>query len=320
MLRFNKEIAERRESIKQVITEREKTGAAITPDVFLVVSRSLVAAADARFDELRRLEVLARDARSRLDKTTDSTARAAIVNEAQANMTSIQEASIARMADEYERGAVLVFFFAEQLKGIESSGFDIANFFPDMIASFDPVKEIRRPAEFAEVRQRVLAERQARMAKASEIDMPTYSAAEAAKAATLVKKLSDVEELLRLKDYTNAEARLKELFSDFPREPRVFFALAQTANLAAQDATDEDVQAERLRRALANYRLALEASTPETDRALISRAHEAMGRIYAFMENPGEASKEFEAAIRIGNVRGGAYNEALAGKKRLEQP
>ena len=45
-----------------------------------------------------------------------------------------------------------------------------------------------------------------------------------------------------------------------------------------------------------------------------------MGRIYFFLENPAEAAKEFEAAIGIGDVPGGAYNEALEGKKKLGQP
>src|SRR6266550_7075398 len=54
MLRFNREIAARRDQIKQIMTEREKAGATVTPDVFLAVSRSLVAAADARFDETKR--------------------------------------------------------------------------------------------------------------------------------------------------------------------------------------------------------------------------------------------------------------------------
>lgn len=105
------------------------------------------------------------------------------------------------------------------------------------------------------------------------------------------------------------------MLRDYSREPRIFFALAQTASFAAADATDEEVQASRLNRALGNYRLALEAASPETDRALVSRAHEAMGRIHAFLENTTEASKEFEEAIRIGDVAGGAYKEAMEGKK-----
>jgi hypothetical protein len=321
MIRFNREIAERREPIKQILAEREKAGGTVSPDVFLTVSRSLVAAADARYDEVRKLENLSRGTRSRLLGAKDDATRTQISKEAQAEMNSIQDATIARLADDYERGAVLDFFFADQLKGIESSGFDIANFFPDMIASFDPARETRRPAEYAEARKRANDARQARLAaKDTTADTSKYSEAEAAKAAGLVKRLSEIEEILKLKDYTTAESRLNELFKEYPREPRIFFALAQTSNLAAQDATDEDVQSERLKRAVANYRLAVHASSPDTDRALISRAHEAMGRIYAFLENNEEAAKEFDAAINMGEVRGGAYKEALVGKERLKQP
>ncbi len=321
LLQYNRDIAARRDAIKQVLAEREKAGGTGSPDVFLTVSRSLVAAADARFEEVRKLEVLSREARARLASTKDDAARQLITRDLQAATMAIQDESIARLAEDYERGAVLAFFFAEQLKGMESSGFDVSNFFADMISSFDPAREANRLSENGAARQRALAARQARLsARRVEVEPPVYSGAEAAKAAVLVKELGDIEQTLRLKDYNNAESRLKALLQDYSREPRIFFALAQTASLAAADATDEEVQAERLNRALANYRFAVEASSPETDRALISRAHEAMGRIYSFLENSTEAAKEFEAAIRIGDVAGGAYREALEGKKKLGQP
>ena len=64
----------------------------------------------------------------------------------------------------------------------------------------------------------------------------------------------------------------------------------------------------------------MEAASPETDRALVSRAHEAMGRIHAFFDQKTEAANEFEAAIKMGDVLGGAYKAAVEGKKKLEQP
>jgi hypothetical protein len=75
-----------------------------------------------------------------------------------------------------------------------------------------------------------------------------------------------------------------------------------------------------LNRALANYGFAVQAASPETDRALLSRAHEAMGRILAFLDQKPEALKEFEAAIKIGEVSGGAYRDAQEGKRKLAQP
>jgi tetratricopeptide (TPR) repeat protein len=140
------------------------------------------------------------------------------------------------------------------------------------------------------------------------------------KEAALVRDLSSIEETLRNKDYNDAENRLREMLKEYPREPRIFFALGQTASLAASDATDENVQAERLNRALGHYRMALAASSPETDKAIMSRAYEAMGRINLFLENSAEAAKQFDEAIKLGDVPGGAYKQALDGKKKLSQP
>ena len=318
VLRSNRQIADRREQIRQVLTEREKAGAAVSPDVFLAVSRSLVAAADARFDEYRKIERITLEARAKLANAKKDDAPV-IVKESQAAINAIHDETIARLADDYERGAVLAFYFAEQFKDIESSGFDIGNFLVDMINLFDPAREANRLTEVAEARKRARAARQARLsARAAEaIESPVYSEAEAARAAILVKQLGEIEQILQAKDYATAETRLKELLKDYSREPRIFFALAQTSSVAAADATDEEVQAQRLKAALANYRLAVEAASPETDRALISRAHVAMGRIYAFLEANQEAAKEFDEAIKIGEVTGGAYREALEGKSKL---
>lgn len=318
VLRFNKDIALRREQIKQILTEREKAGAQVSPDVFLSVSRSLVTAADARYDEMRRLYFLGRDARARLAAAKTEADKATIGKAAQDEMKAIQDETIARLAEDYEKGAVLSFYFADQLKGIESAGFDLANFFPDMIASFDPARELKRPAEYAEAVQRATAAREARTAarrSASELSVETSG-----KEAALVRDLAAIEDTLRNKDYNDAENRLRDMLKEYPREPRIFFALGQTASLAASDATDENVQAERLNRALGHYRMAVAASSPDTDKAIMSRAHEAMGRINLFLENNAEAAKQFDEAIKIGDVRGGAYREALEGRKKSNQP
>src|SRR5437870_13083472 len=57
VLKFNKEIATHRDEIKQLIGTRSNEGVSVSPDVFLTISRSLVAAADARFDEANRLSM-----------------------------------------------------------------------------------------------------------------------------------------------------------------------------------------------------------------------------------------------------------------------
>ena len=318
VLRFNKDIAARREQVKQLLNERQKAGAQVSPDVFLSLTRSLVTAADARFEETRKLTLLSREGRARIAAAKTDADRVAIGKSVQAEMKAIQDETVARLAEEYEKGAVLSFYFADQLKGIEDAGFDLANFFADMINSFDPAREARRPSEYAETVQRAIAAREARRA-ALKSQTEVEEAANPRESA-LVRDLAAVEDTLRSKDYNEAETRLKQMLQEYPREPRVFFALAQAASLGAMDATDEQVQAERLNRALGHYRMAVAASSPDTDKAIMSRAHESMGRINAFLENTEEAARQFEEAIKLGDVRGGAYKEALEGKKKLTQP
>jgi hypothetical protein len=105
--------------------------------------------------------------------------------------------------------------------------------------------------------------------------------------------------------------------NEHAREPRIFFALAQAASISASDAFDDATRDERLGRALANYRFAINSATSETDRPLISRAYTAMGRILAFLERKDEAIKAFEAALSLGDMKDGAYRDAAAELKQL---
>ncbi|MGA9996912.1 MAG: hypothetical protein WBP93_15950 [Pyrinomonadaceae bacterium] len=322
VLRFNKDIAARRADFKQLVDERAKTGANVSPDLFLTISRSLVAAADARMEGLQRLASLARETRAAVDATKEQAAREKILKAAQLKLAAIEDDTAAQLADAYEDGALLAFHFSDQLRDVESAGFDIANFITDMITSFDPARELKRPAEYAAARERALAARKARASqRAASDETPEETSPDAARRAALVKNLVVVDEMLRLNNYAAADAKLKALMQEYPGEARIFFALARSASISAQDAIDESVQSERLNRALANYRFAIQSASPDTDRALISRAHEAMGRIFEHFEQKDEAIKEFEAAMQTGkDVAGSAYREAEEGKKRLSQP
>ncbi|HYR74657.1 MAG TPA: hypothetical protein VEM96_02335 [Pyrinomonadaceae bacterium] len=323
VLKFNKDVASHREQVKQLIDSRTKEGATVSPDVFVVVARSFVAAADARFEESLRLAALTTIQRSRLQQAKDDAARKTIAREAESARTAIMDEVIARLADDYERGAVLDFFFADQLRDFQSSGFDVANFFADMIAGFDPVREGKRLAEVNAARDRALAARKAHARYSLWLIDPAAERRETVdptRTSALVKSLTEVEKLLQTRNYEAAETRLKSLLQEYPGDARLFFALGQTASLWARDTTDDDLQTQRLNRALANYGFAVQAASPETDRALLSRAHEAMGRILAFLDQKDEALKEFEAAIKIGEVSGGAFRDAQEGKRKLAQP
>jgi hypothetical protein len=323
VIKFNKEIAAHRDQVKLLIDARIKEDAIVSPDVFVVTSRSMVAAADARYEESNRLTAVTNIQRRRLQEAKDEAARQTVAKAAEASRAAIADETVARLAEEYEKGAVLAFFFADQLRDFQASGFDIASFFAEMVTGFDPTRENKRLAEVNVARDRALAARRAHPRYSLWLIDPGAEAREALDTSgnsALVKRLTEVEKLLQTRNYEEAETRLKALAQEYPGEPRLFFTMAQTASLWARDTTDDELQTQRLNRALGNYRLAVAAAAPDTDKVLLSRAHEAMGRIFAFMEKNDEAIREFEAAIKIGEVPGGAYRDALEGKRKLAQP
>jgi hypothetical protein len=314
--RYNREIAARRDVIKQLLEGLAKNGKTVSPDVFYATGRSLVAAADARLSEATRLEVVRRETQARLAGTKDAAARDAILKEAQAARAAIADETIEQLAEDYERGAVLDFYFADQLRDVAESGFDITSSLADMIASFDVTKEGRRLEETREARERAQAARKARRAQA--VANNVGEAGDAQRRA-LVQKLIEVQDMLRLRNYEGAEARLRTLLQEYPGEPRVFYALGEAALQQARETTDDNLQVQRLNRALSHYRMAIEAPTSGSDPAVLSRSHAAIGRILAFMDQPAAAMKEFDEAIKIGRVQGGAYDEAIAAKQKLAQ-
>ena len=323
VLKFNKQVATQRDQIKQLIDARTKAGATVSPDIFIVVSKSFVAAADARYVEAIRLELVTQSQRARLQQAKDDAARAAIAKDAQAARAAIADEAIAELAEDYENGAALDFFFADQLRDFQASGFDIASFFGDMMTGFDSATEAKRMDGATAARDRAVAARKAHPRYSIWLIDPSAEAregVEGSRNATLFKSLAEVEKLLQTRHYEDAESQLKSLLQEYPGDARLLFNLGRTASLWARDTTDDAQQAERLNRALANYRLAAAAANPETDQALLSHAHESMGRILAFLERNDEALKEFEAAIKIGRINGGAYEDAVAGKRKLTQP
>jgi tetratricopeptide (TPR) repeat protein len=315
-IRFNREISAHREQLKTLLSARTTAGAEVSPDVLLTVARSLTAATDARLEETTRLDAMTRDARNRLDKTTDPAGRAAITKSLKDATSALQDEVTAQLAESYESGAVLDFYFAEQLRGVESSGFDIANSLADMISSFDPAREAKRLAEADAARKRAAAVRKAREAEQGENSAVLATLPNAA----LVKQLLDVDKMVRLKNYTGAEERLLTLLRQSPNEPRIYFALGETANHAALDITDDDLQSRQLDKALAHYRNAIRVATPDTDRCLLASAHEAMGGILGFQDKKEESLKEFDAAIQLGDTSCDAYAKAVKGKKKLLEP
>lgn len=302
-------------------------------EVFPAVTRSLVAAADARIEELTRRAKLMQDNDRRLAASPSPAERTAIARENQTAQQAIADRTMLSLSEAYERGAILAFYFAEGLRGIEDSGFDLSSLLPDLISSFNTQRELTRFAEAKasaaralEARRNEAAENAARRGAAASNNITEDLSPTDLRNQQLAQKLKQVQQLLSANNYTQAESQLLALRSEYQADARILFALGQTASAAASDATDESVRDERLKRALANYRLSIDAvrasgdTDSATNRALMSRAYVLIARIYEFQENKAEAESAYDAAIKIGDVAGGSYREASAGKAKLATP
>jgi hypothetical protein len=191
----------------------------------------------------------------------------------------------------------------------------VANYIPDMVAAFNVERELKRPAEYAAAVARVRESR--RRTSEARANEPAEAPPTDARRAALVKSLNDVGELLRLRNYEEANARLTALKGEYADEPLVYFTLGQAASLSAQEAIDEALQAERLSAALGHFRQAILFATPDTDPSLVVRAHLSSGRILAHLERREDALREFDAVISSTQPTDRFHQEALAEKKKL---
>ena len=289
----------------------------ISPDPFLAVVRSLVAAAEIRQRKNQRIERLALTAQIAAAKKlpVDQT-EVKVVNN-RLTFPRAESEAFGELSEAYDSGAVLVFFFDDKLRAQDTASLDISGALADMFASFDGNAEKIRLKQNESTRAQSIADLRQRRAVAAQQATADATAANSVRSNPLIAGLNAVETLLAAKNYDEAEARLNDLQQQNPGEPRVFYALGRTASLSAQTAFDEDLQKQRLDKAVAHYQTVLAVANPETDKGLLSNTHVALGKIYEFYDRNNDALKEFDAAIALGEIQNGAFREAANGKARL---
>ncbi len=312
VLRNSRELAAVRAWAKPVLDEKRKTNSGVTPDVYLAVTRSLVAAADVRQAEFARRRIATELAREKILTLTDATEKRKLADELKAYEQSLADESALRLYEDYENGAILSYYFAEQLKGIEDSGFDIASSMKEMLASFDPAKETDRVAATAEARKRALAAREERKGKPD----TRLIAAEN----PVTTKLIEIQKSINAKEYSKASTDLKLLLVQNPKEPRIHFNMGRVAGLEAVSIQDAEIQAKKLIEAKNAYVEVLKNATATTDLALLSLTYVALGRIYEHNSENDYAIQLYQKAIDLRDVRGGGFDEALTSKQRLIKP
>jgi len=320
ILKNAKDIATFKDGIKALLDERRKTNPDVSPDIFLAVSRSLVAATDARqtyFQKFQEATLEARRAagtgRKPISESVDAQGRKVVkltdelyLIDGRFAMPSAEDEMTLELYEAYEKGAVLSFYFANSLKGLEDSQFDIASSLRDIILSLDASKEANRLTEFADARRRAFAMREDKRKNALVvIENP------------LTKKLTEVEPLIRNQQYAEAETALNELLKTNPTEPRVFYALGRVKSLSAAAITEPEQRNKLIGDAKGFYEKVLLSATDKTDLALISLTYVALARLYEYYDQNAYAIKIYEKVISMGDMKGGGYQEAVVARERL---
>ncbi len=325
ILKNGKEISTFRPQIKGLLDERRKANPDISPDVFLATMRSLVAAIDAKQLESQKIQAATDLARRRIDLAKTPDAKKAVSAQLEQDKKNYADETALELSQAYERGAVLAFYFAEQLNGVENSGFSIDGSLRDMILSLDTSKEKDRLAQNVEARKRGVAVREERKKKASENLVKNEQAS--ARSKELKAKLEEIEPLIKNKEFGEADSRLNKLQDEFPGESSIFYALGRVASLSAATTTsggsgtfDEGLRDKRLNDAKAHYVNAINSANENTDKALLQLTYFALGRIYEFYDNSDYAMQIYRKAASYGTVVGGAYNESMAAIARLSTP
>ena len=304
----SKDIEAIRPAVKKLLEDRRKLDPSASPDVYLTIARSLVAAIDAKQAENVKIRYRTARARQRIDATAADTEKRKIVQELEKYKSGLADETALQMSEDYEKGAIHVFYFAEQLKSFEDSGFDIASSIKEMVLSFDPAKETDRLAQFSDARKRALAAREERKKNptaASLMENPVTA------------RLVEIQKLIDAKNYPQASAELKQLLAKNPGESRLYYNIGRVASLSAESITDVEKQKTTLLEAKVAFENVLRSATTTTDAALISLSYVALAKIYEFYDEKGYAMALYDKAIQIGDIPNGGHAEAMAAKARL---
>ncbi|HKQ90150.1 MAG TPA: hypothetical protein VJZ77_05680 [Blastocatellia bacterium] len=222
----------------------------------------------------------------------------------------------------YDRGAVLVYHFYDQMKAYESVGVNLRDYLAAMLGNIDFERESKRLDEYA---QRLTRVKQLRTeATLAPVPPPTISNADE----KLVAQIIDADQMIKSRRYDEAKTTLESALKDQPNNARALYGMAEVTSKKATALEDADRVEESLFAAVEYYRLAAKNASPETEKWLMQRSYVAAAKILDFIaeSNPGLAEKlstdavaAYELAIKLGKVEGGAYEEAERALKERGQ-
>jgi len=211
----------------------------------------------------------------------------------------------------YERGAVLVYHFYDRVSAFERAGINLRDYFASLLEKIDFDREGKRLDEYA---QRLARYKQAKFEVATAPPPATISNANEREVAQILQ----ADELIKARKYADARAILEAVRKERPNNARALFGLAEVSSKQASTITDKDRLEEELFAAVQLYKEAAENASPETEKWLAQRSYVAAGKILDFLEKSDDAAAAYDLAVKLGDVPGGAYQEALKAKQQRE--
>ena len=306
-----KDVGSMAPAVRQLLDERRKINSSISPDIFLAVSRSLVAAVDAREKEYEQIQAATNAVRQKLPSLKTDAERKAATAELEKLKQTLADETALRLSEDYEKGAVLDFYFAQQLRGLEDSGFDISSSMREMILSLDAAKEMDRLNEFVEARKRAVAARETRRKSGEVVE------GSAVVENPVTGRLLEIQRTIEAKNYTQAATDLEQLKKLDATDPRVDYNLGRVAALQASTTDDPATETKWLVAAKNAYTEVLKKANNSTDKALLSLTYVALAQIFEFDNQRNVAIQLYDKAIQLGDVPRGAYAQAISGKGQL---
>ncbi len=222
----------------------------------------------------------------------------------------------------YDRGAVLVYHFYDQMKAFETVGVNLRDYFSSLLQNIDFESEGKRLEEYA---QRLARVKQLRT-EATLAPAPAVTISNADE--KLVARIVEADQMIKLRNYDGARALLEIALRERPNNARVLFGLAEVSSKQASSLEDADRVEEALFAAVEYYKQSAANASPETERWLAQRSYVAAAKILDFISenNPSLAERlaadalaAYEAAVRLGKIEGGAFDEAEKALKERGQ-
>lgn len=239
-----------------------------------------------------------------------------------ARNASPEDEAIFQLSLGYERGAVLVYHFYDQMKAFEAVGVNLRDYLSSLLGGIDFERETGRLKEYE---QRLARYKQFRTeAVFAPTPPPTISNADE----KLVARIVEADQMIKNRKYDDAKAVLEAALKEKPDNARVLFGLAEVTSKQASTLGDGAGLEETLFAAIEYYKQAAQKASPESEKWLMQRSYVAAGKILDFIAetNPSEAEKltaeaaiAYDLALKLGKVEGGAYEEAEKALKQRAQ-